>query len=128
MTLNNELEEVSADAGVVSPEASSVDPLKDRLFDFFKHMTTLSLLTLGGVLSIGSQTGVQIDPLPMAIVVAFLAMGGIGAYSGMIEIIEAESRREHRPKRIALYKTLSSLGFGMGTGAFLSTFLLSFVQ
>ncbi|MBB3032672.1 hypothetical protein [Alteriqipengyuania lutimaris] len=109
------------------PTRHPVDLPNDRLFDFFKHLTTLSLITLGGVLSIGSQTDIVIEPLPMAIVVAFLALGGAAAYSGMLEIVEAEGRQEHRPKRIAFYKSVSSTGFGLGIGAFLSTFLLSLV-
>ena len=112
------------DVGTALTSPLPSDPVRDRLFDFFKHMTTLCLLTLGGVLSIGSQVGVAMKPVSMAVVVGALAAGGIGAYSGMVEIVEAEQRRERRPKRIAFYRALSTLGFGLGTGAFLSTFLL----
>lgn len=117
--------ERTRDAVRPTGELRSIEPSFERLFDYFKHMTTLCLLTLGGVLSIGSQTGITIEAIPMALVVGMLAVGGIGAYSGMVEIVESEQRHEPRPKRIAFYKGLSSLGFGLGTGAFLSTFLLS---
>ena len=97
---------------------------EDRLYDFFKHLTTLSLLTLGGILTIGNSADVEIDVVPLMVVVRLVAIGGIGAYSGMLQIVESSLSQEKRPKRLAFYKGAATLGFGMGTGAFLSIFML----
>ena len=96
----------------------------DNLYDLFKHMTTLSLVSLGGIMTIVSEEIVAMKPLALAIVVGLIAIGGIGAFSGMMELSEAKSKGEDRSKRIALYRSTTSLGFGMGMGAFLSNFLL----
>ncbi|WP_336986686.1 hypothetical protein [Altererythrobacter aquiaggeris] len=100
--------------------ALSVD---DRLYDFFKHMTTLSLVSLGGIVTIASEDVVVIRPIALATVVGLIAVGGIGAYAGMGEIIQSKVKGDNRPRRIAFYRSVSSLGFGMGIGAFLSVFI-----
>ena len=97
---------------------------EDRLYDFFKHLTTLSLLTLGGILSIGNSDQVDIATIPFMVVTGLVAIGGISAYSGMMEIVESGLKKEKRPKRLAFFKGAASTGFGMGTGAFLSIFLM----
>ena len=98
---------------------------EDRLYDFFKHVTTLSLLTLGGVLTIGEAADVPIDTVPFMLVIGLIAIGGVSAYSGMLEVVEAGLKNEQRPKRLAFHKTMATLGFGMGTGAFISVFFMS---
>ncbi|RDC59640.1 hypothetical protein HME9302_00830 [Alteripontixanthobacter maritimus] len=112
---------VQADGDRMPLLALSVD---DRLYDFFKHMTTLSLVSLGGIMTIASEKIVEIPAAALATVVGLVAIGGIGAYSGMGEIIQSKMKGDARPKRIAFYRGVSSLGFGMGIGAFLSVFLL----
>lgn len=37
----------------------------DRLYDFFKHMTTLSLVSLGGIVTIASEGIVEMRPLAL---------------------------------------------------------------
>lgn len=96
----------------------------DNTYDLFKHMTTLTLVSMGGIMTIVSEDIVSMKPLALAVIVGLLALGGIGAFSGMVELAEARTSGEKRARRIAIYRKLASTGFGMGIGAFLSVFLL----
>ena len=91
-------------------------------YDFFKHMTNLSLITLGGMVtlfgSIFSGASFRDDMLlPMALT----AGAGVAGFLGQIEILQW-AYRGGSPRRAAGWlRYLAPLLFGMGIGAFLST-------
>lgn len=107
-----------------APETSVFElSAADNIYDLFKHMTTLSLVSLGGVMTIVSEGIVAMKPEALALVVGLIAVGGIGAYSGMMVLSEVKVSGKDRPKRVKFYRRITSLGYGMGMGAFLSVFL-----
>ncbi|SMF66186.1 hypothetical protein [Allosphingosinicella indica] len=95
------------------------------LYDHFKFLTTLSLLALGGVLTL-SQSG-QIEPMTVRqvlLVLAPISIGGACALSGATGIVAARhAGKEPRQRQLGLYRRVSVLGIGIGTGGFLALFM-----
>ncbi len=94
------------------------DPLV-LLYDYFKFLTTMSLLLLGGVLSLTDEDRVG-SVRQVIVIIAFLAMAGLTALSGADAIVAA--RRSGRPLPWwTRYMRRVSMGcMGVGTGAFLT--------
>ena len=90
------------------------------LYDYAKHLTTLSLLAIGGVLTV-TQTANRADVKPpvIAIVLGALAIAGILAFSTANGLVAARSSGQEPPRGLpALLK--AATGFlGVGTGGFL---------
>lgn len=97
------------------------DP-EELLYDFFKHMTSLSLITLGGVLTISQLPSMNVRPFPLVMVVVLLATAGIAAFAGMDEIVKARFDRQNVSRRIRFYRRVCPASFGLGVGGFLSLF------
>ncbi|MGL5839275.1 MAG: hypothetical protein ACRCY3_12315 [Sphingorhabdus sp.] len=64
------------------------------LYDFYKHLTTLSLVALGGVLSL-SQAGVLIEQRRLALITLLIGAAGVLALMGLDSIVR--SRVDGRP-------------------------------
>jgi hypothetical protein len=94
----------------------------DLAYDYFKHMTSLSLVALGGVLTISQIPDAEPKPFSLGTAVVLLAAGGISGFAGMDEIVKARFDGKDASKRIALYRKLCPATFGMGIGAFLTMF------
>ena len=93
------------------------------LYDYFKTMTSLSLVTLGGVLSISQLPDIEIKPFSLTLIVIALALAGIGGFSGMDEVVRLRFDDQDRPRRLAFMRKLCPAAFGIGIGGFLSAFL-----
>jgi hypothetical protein len=60
------------------------------LYDFFKHLTSLALLTLGGVLIVLKDVDPKdVKPIMVIIDIAVVSLSGILAFSGSSEIVKA---------------------------------------
>ncbi len=92
------------------------------LYDYYKHMTTLTLVTLGGILSISQTAGIQVPFARLLPSLALVALAGTIALYGMENIIK--TRLSGRPlSRFARWTRLAASGsFGVGVGAFLGVF------
>jgi hypothetical protein len=93
------------------------------LYDWFKHLTSLSLLTIGGILSI-SQLVAQGGLKKHTVMVLLVAVGlsGVIGFSGAESIVQARTTGTPLPKRIHLMRKIGTAAFGMGVGAFLYIF------
>lgn len=91
-------------------------------YDFFKHMTSLSVVTLGGVLTLsGSLFQNALDPRRMLLSIGLIAASGVIAFAGQIEMVDWAHRGAGRPRIVARWgRGLVALTFGAGVGAFLS--------
>ena len=94
----------------------------DLVYDYFKHMTSLSLVALGGVLTISQIPDAQPKPVSLGVVVVLLAAGGMSGFAGMDEVVTARFDGKDASKRITLYRKLCAGMFGMGVGGFLAMF------
>ena len=107
----------------------SSDPLPTRerdgtelLYDYFKHMTSLALITLGGVLTLSQTKNIEVKPFSLGMVVVLIAAAGISGFAGMDEVVKARFDGQDVSRRIRFYRKLCPIAFGTGIGAFLSLF------
>lgn len=92
------------------------------LYDYFKHLTTLSLLILGGILTL-SQTaqGAEMKLRTVLMVVAVVTLAGVVSFSACGEIARAHFHGE-APKRVDLYRKVAPVILMLGVGMFLFLF------
>jgi hypothetical protein len=92
------------------------------LYDYFKHLTTLSLLILGGVLTL-SQTdqGAEMKLPTVLMVVGVVTLAGVISFSASGEIARAHFHGEE-PKRVDLYRKAAPMILLLGIGMFLFLF------
>jgi hypothetical protein len=110
-------EETRADPKAVAPPDAYGETL---LYDYAKHLTTLSLLAIGGVLTV-TQTADRGDVKPpvIAIVLGALALAGILAFSTANGLVAARSTGKVPPPGLPTLLKAATGFLGMGTGGFL---------
>ncbi len=91
-------------------------------YDFFKHMTSLSVLTLGGVLTLsGSIFEDALEPRRMLISMLLIAASGFIAFAAQTEMVDWAHRPSGRPRFMARWgRGLVALTYGAGVGVFLA--------
>ena len=94
----------------------------ELLYDYFKHMTSVSLVSLGGVLSISQIPDAELKPFSLGMVLVMLAGTGVSGFAGMEEIVTSRFDGKDVSKRISLYRKLCQMTLGIGIGAFLAMF------
>ena len=92
------------------------------LYDFFKHMTTLSLVTLGGVLSISQTSGVAIPMRDLLPAILLIAVAGATSLYSMESMIKLRLANLPLTRSIRWQRLVASGSFGLGIGAFLGRF------
>ncbi|HEX9948330.1 MAG TPA: hypothetical protein VGA98_12375 [Allosphingosinicella sp.] len=92
------------------------------LYDYFKHLTTLSLLILGGILSL-TQTarGAEMKLPTVLMVVGVVTFAGVISFSASGEIARSHFHGD-QPKRIDLYRKAAPAILSLGVGMFLFLF------
>ncbi len=106
-----------------SSELPARHPDNDALvYDYFKHMTSLSLVSLGGVLTISQLPDAEPKPFSLGMVVVLLAVAGISGFAGMDEVVKSRVEGKDLARRIRFYRKLCPLAFGIGVGAFIAMF------
>ncbi|WP_428682050.1 hypothetical protein [Sphingopyxis sp.] len=94
------------------------------LYDYFKHLTSLSILTLGGVLAI--STGTRADGAekePMIAVIVLVGFAALMAFSGTSEVVRQKATGKAQGKWLTFYRTGAPIALSLGVGAFLYLFL-----
>jgi hypothetical protein len=89
------------------------------LYDYYKHMTTLILATLGGILSISQLTGIAVPIRQVLPALVLLLLAGVTALYAMDGMINARLRDKPTPPWVSWARHFVSGGFGLGIGAFL---------
>ena len=92
------------------------------LYDFFKHMTTLSLVTLGGILSISQTAGVEIPIRELLPAIALITVAGAASLYSMEAMIKLRLANQPLTRSIRWQRLVASGSFGIGIGAFLGKF------
>ena len=93
------------------------------LYDWFKHLTTLSILALGGVLSLSQSRDADLKTTTLVIVVIFIGSAGIAAFTAAEKIMGAVANDEPLPASVGWLQKAAPALLGMGVGAFLYVFL-----
>jgi hypothetical protein len=94
------------------------------LYDWFKHLTSLSLLTLGGVLSLSQVADAQDikKPILTGVLIA-LAAAGVLSFSAADQMVRARANGSPLPKQVLILQKAASALLSMGVGAFLYIFV-----
>ena len=102
------------------------DDASDRellLYDFFKHLTSLTLLTLGGVLAIAQAADrTDVKPPMLIAVLVVISAGGICSFVGASEIVKKRytGARSHS---IEFYRKAAPALLAVGVGMFLGIYV-----
>ena len=112
-------------------DSESVLPSTDRpgvmmLYDWFKHMTTLSLVTLGGVLGILQSSRTDVRPGAIGALITAIAVAGILGFDGQNRLLVAELEGKPIPPVLRWTRRAAMALYGMGVGAFLTLIVESF--
>lgn len=114
---------------VIDSESPIPEGSKSRatllLYDWFKHMTTLSLITLGGLLSILQAGKADVRLGFLEAIIVLIAVGGIIGFNGQSRILKAELANEPLPSMLRWFRTIAVWSYGLGVGLFLSLFVES---
>jgi hypothetical protein len=94
------------------------------LYDWFKHLTSLSLLTIGGVLSLtqGAE-GAGIKKALLVIVLVFVGICGLLSFSCAGEVVRARADGTVLPRYVQHLRAVASMSLAIGVGAFTYIFL-----
>jgi hypothetical protein len=111
---------IDDDDSQVKPEIGGDREL--LLYDYLKWTTTLSLLTLGGVLSLSQASDLQLNHFKIGTVLIPICVAGVTSLSGVDAIVRARLTGKSSRFRPVTYMRIAVGGLGIGTGAFLSMF------
>jgi hypothetical protein len=95
------------------------------LYDWFKHMTTLSLITLGGLLSIIQGGKADVRPGSLEAIILLIAFSGIIGFDGQSRILKAELANKPLPSMLKWFRTVAVWSYSLGVGMFLRPFVES---
>lgn len=94
------------------------------LYDWFKHLTSLSLLTIGGVLGLSQIAGGEgIKKALLVTVLLFVLITGVLSFSAAGEVVKSRSAGVPLPGYIHRIRTTASVAPSVGVGAFTYVFL-----
>jgi hypothetical protein len=90
------------------------------LYDYSKFISTLSLLVLGGVLSLSQAAGASDLPRwKMGFVIGAIAIGGVFAFATANALVDARAGAREPSKRLRLQTKAATAAIAIGLGAFL---------
>lgn len=99
------------------------DPSQDKIFllyDFSKHLLSLALFGLGGIVSLAqSAQGQRIPGLVVAMMLACLALSGLCSLSCSASILRARQRDQPVGRGAWTNSQLAMMFLGIGVGGFL---------
>ena len=105
--------------GSPAPEADG-DLLQ---YDFFKHLTSLALLTLGGVLVMAKEANkADVHPVMIITVLVLIAAAGVCAFSGAWEIVRSRSSGTPPLSTLKFYRAAAPALLALGVGMFLTLY------
>ena len=91
------------------------------LYDYFKHLTSLCIFSLGGVLALADKaTG---EGKMLVAVIAVIGGAALISFGGAGEIVEARFKRKPVSKHLNFYRVASPVLLSVGVGMFLYLFL-----
>ncbi|PKP89153.1 MAG: hypothetical protein CVT77_18575 [Alphaproteobacteria bacterium HGW-Alphaproteobacteria-16] len=96
-----------------------------RAYDYFKHLTGISLLSVGGVFAFLDGGEITLDPRRAAIVLACLGLAGATSLlmAGNLAALEVKPAEPAKKAKQVRYSLVASTFFlASGLGAFIQTF------
>jgi hypothetical protein len=96
-----------------------------RAYDYFKHLTGISLVSIGGVFAFMDGSGATFDPRRVIIVLAAIGIAGVISLlmAGVLVTIEVKPVAYARIARQVRYGLIAATFFlAIGLGSFIQTF------
>ena len=94
------------------------------LYDWFKHLTSLSLLTLGGVLGlVQGASGAPIKTSLLIIVLVFVVTSGVLSFGGAAQVVKARTEGTPLPSSLRRTQGIAGLSLSGAVGAFIYIFV-----
>jgi hypothetical protein len=96
-----------------------------RAYDYFKHLTGISLVSIGGVFALMDGTGTTLDPRRVIILLAALGVSGVISLlmAGALASIEVKPVVYAKMARQVRYGLIAATFFlAIGLGSFIQTF------
>ena len=99
------------------------------VYDFFKYLTSLVLLILGGMLLVMKDFDPS-DVKPQMVIVAIIVISSAGvlAFSGAAEIVRARYTGAPTHRSLTFLRTAAPALLALGLGLFLAMFIDSLVK
>lgn len=97
-------------------------------YDYFKSMASVSVATLGGILTLGEAVfGSRIAPLQMGVAALPVAIAGMLALQGKTDVMQAVQGMKPLVNSSRLALRLVPSFYGLGVGIFLAFLSLSYI-
>jgi len=96
-----------------------------RSYDFFKHMTGIALVSLGGVFAFADGDGAQFERKRLVVVLTFIGIAGVTSLVMASSLATIEVKPEPHAqvaRRIRIAQGIVSIMLSVGLGAFLFNF------
>ena len=91
-------------------------------YDFFKHLTSLSILVLGGVLTLSQEVfSESVEDWQMFAVAGMIALGGLIALQCQSDIVQVARGKKSSSSVLRWGHRIAPAFFGAGIGVFLAT-------
>jgi hypothetical protein len=97
----------------------SKDDVELLVYDYFKHLTTLTLVALGGVLSISTSIP-TISPKSIVMIVVILGVAGAVSLMALDLVVNERMHNRPIPRYVRYLRLVSIWLFGIGIGYFIS--------
>ena len=111
------------DEDKIAPASAEGSDSELLLYDYFKHLTSLTLLTLGGVLAIAQGADrTDVKPVMLIIVLVVISAGGILSFVGAGEIVKKRYTGAATHK-IDFYRKAAPALLAVGVGMFLGIYV-----
>jgi hypothetical protein len=115
---------IDEEEGPKRPEPAGARDGELLLYDFFKHLTSLALLTLGGVLIVIQDVDPKdVKPFMVIIDIVFISLSGILAFSGSSEIARARFTGVAPTRSLDFLRKAAPALLTIGVGMFLAMFV-----
>ena len=98
------------------------DANRTLYYDYFKWVTTLSLVGIGGVFSLVTQSKFVFKPMDLFIVLGFLALAAVTGLTGVDTQIALSREPQKLAKKSKLLKSVAMFALGAGAGYFIIMF------
>ncbi len=127
MELDEALDDASTDA-VDQTATQTTLPDPKFAYDYFKSMASVSVATLGGILTLGEAVfGARIAPLQMGVAALPVAIAGMLALQGKTDVMQAVQGMKPLVNSSRLALRLVPSFYGLGVGIFLAFLTLSYI-
>lgn len=111
----------------MSVELAEADGAPDKtvlLYDYSKHLLSLALLGIGGIVSLSqSPQGQKIPPQVVSVMLVCLALSGVCALTCTSTILRARQRDQAVGRSAWMASQGAMLFLGVGVGGFLSIWI-----